>query len=112
MKRIVIIMTVTAVLITDNVSAQNVGIGTNSPGEKLEVKGKIYSNTGGFKFPDGTVQETAAEATDITTLVDGLSSSYPPYGATTRGNIWLEEIPGGFPLGRSDAYWLIATHSF
>jgi hypothetical protein len=37
----------------------NVGIGTMSPNSKLEVNGIIHSTTGGFKFPDGTVQTTA-----------------------------------------------------
>jgi hypothetical protein len=38
----------------------NVGIGTSSPSEKLTVAGIIYSTTGGIKFPDGTIQTTAA----------------------------------------------------
>ena len=38
----------------------NVGIGTANPGEKLSVAGFIESTTGGFRFPDGTVQTTAA----------------------------------------------------
>jgi hypothetical protein len=38
----------------------NVGIGTTSPSEKLTVAGVIYSTTGGIKFPDGTIQTTAA----------------------------------------------------
>jgi len=38
----------------------NVGISTGNPTEKLEVSGTIYSNSGGFKFPDGTAQTTAA----------------------------------------------------
>lgn len=37
----------------------NVGIGTNSPTEKLQVNGVIHSTSGGIKFPDGTVQTTA-----------------------------------------------------
>ena len=37
----------------------NVGIGTTSPGQKLQVAGTIYSKAGGFKFPDGSVQTTA-----------------------------------------------------
>jgi|GEM_PF-4425499 len=36
------------------------GIGTASPAQKLEAAGTIYSSQGGFKFPDGTVQTTAA----------------------------------------------------
>ena len=38
----------------------NVGIGTSTPGSPLSVVGVIYSSTGGFKFPDGTTQTTAA----------------------------------------------------
>lgn len=38
----------------------NVGIGTTSPSEKLQVIGRIHSTSGGFRFPDGTVQTTAA----------------------------------------------------
>jgi type VI protein secretion system component Hcp len=39
---------------------QNIGIGTSDPSEKLEVSGMIYTNEGGIKFPDETVQTTAA----------------------------------------------------
>jgi hypothetical protein len=38
----------------------NVGIGTASPAEKLTVVGTIESTSGGIKFPDGTIQTTAA----------------------------------------------------
>jgi hypothetical protein len=38
----------------------DVGIGTPTPGEKLTVAGVVESTTGGFKFPDGTTQATAA----------------------------------------------------
>ena len=37
----------------------NVGIGTKTPSEKLSVAGTIESLSGGFKFPDGTIQQTA-----------------------------------------------------
>ena len=43
--------------------AQNVGIGTNNPTEKLEVNGIIFTSQGGIKFPDGTIQTTAAPTT-------------------------------------------------
>jgi hypothetical protein len=38
----------------------SVGIGTMTPASKLTVTGTIQSSSGGFKFPDGTVQVTAA----------------------------------------------------
>jgi hypothetical protein len=37
-----------------------VGIGTTAPSQRLTVAGVIESTTGGFKFPDGTLQNTAA----------------------------------------------------
>jgi N-acetylneuraminic acid mutarotase len=38
----------------------NVGIGTNAPAQRLSVAGTVESTTGGFRFPDGTTQATAA----------------------------------------------------
>jgi len=40
-------------------SGGNVGIGTSTPAYKLDVAGAIRSSSGGFVFPDGTVQTTA-----------------------------------------------------
>ena len=37
-----------------------VGVGTSNPGSQLTVSGTIESTSGGIKFPDGTVQTTAA----------------------------------------------------
>jgi hypothetical protein len=37
-----------------------VGIGANDPAAALDVNGLIRSRTGGIKFPDGTIQTTAA----------------------------------------------------
>jgi hypothetical protein len=45
------------IMVTD---AGNVGIGPSNPSQKLEVAGTIYSTSGGFKFPDGSTQTTAA----------------------------------------------------
>jgi hypothetical protein len=40
-------------------SIRNVGIGTSTPDSKLTVVGPIHSTSGGFRFPDGTLQTTA-----------------------------------------------------
>jgi len=50
-------------------SSNNVGIGTTSPGQKLSVAGIVESTSGGFKFPDGTVQTTKAAAASLTVPV-------------------------------------------
>jgi hypothetical protein len=54
----------------------NVGVGTTPPGQRLEVAGRVYSNTGGFRFPHNTVQTTASVASgnavlNQTTLLSG-----------------------------------------
>jgi hypothetical protein len=37
-----------------------VGIGMDNPSSTLDVNGRVESSTGGFRFPDGTTQITAA----------------------------------------------------
>jgi hypothetical protein len=54
----------------------NIGIGLATPGSKLSVLGMIETTLGGYKFPDGTVQTTAA--------VTGLTSV--AHGSTLTGN--------------------------
>jgi hypothetical protein len=41
-------------------AAGGVGIGTSSPDSALTVAGTVHSTSGGFEFPDGSVQATAA----------------------------------------------------
>ena len=61
-------------------SRGNVGIGTVTPSEKLSVRGTIESSSGGFKFPDGTVQSTAAVSNyqRITRWKSGGVINFPP----------------------------------
>jgi len=44
-------------------SAGNVGVGTTTPAQKLSVAGMLESTSGGYKFPDGTIQTTAGAGT-------------------------------------------------
>lgn len=55
----------------------NVGIGTATPTQKLEVTGTIYSTSGGFKFPDATTQTTAATGIPTGTIYLYGSSTTP-----------------------------------
>lgn len=57
----------------------NFGVGTNAPAYKLDVAGMIRSSSGGFRFPDGTVQTTAAN----NRLIDMVSASMPERSACT-----------------------------
>ncbi len=71
-----------------------VGIGTDTPTSKLTVAGMIQTTLGGLKFPDGTVQTTAA--------VSGLQSVF--HNATLTGN----GTPGS-PLGVAVPLELMGT---
>lgn len=64
-------------------STGNVGIGTTTPGQMLTVAGTVESTTGGFKFPDGTTQTTAAVTG--TGTVTSVAVSGGTTGLTTSG---------------------------
>ena len=64
MKKVFLCTLAHLVCIYSFVISQNVGIGTTNPSEKLEVNGIVYSNLGGIKFPDNTIQTTAAFASN------------------------------------------------
>jgi hypothetical protein len=69
----------------------NVGIGTTSPTTRLDVAGLIRSSTGGFKFPDGTVQTTAAVSGGITSVTAGTGLT----GGGTSGPVTLTNADPG-----------------
>jgi hypothetical protein len=49
-----------------------VGIGTTTPTSKLTVQGMIETTLGGYKFPDGTIQNTAFSPDHIVKSLNGL----------------------------------------
>jgi hypothetical protein len=67
-----------------------VGIGTSSPGEKLTVAGVIHSTTGGFRFPDGTIQTTAATGAAGWALTGNAGTNPATNFLGTTDNIALE----------------------
>ena len=60
-----------------------VGIGTPSPDSRLEVAGTIHATSGGYKFPDGSSQTTAAII---------------PHGVIVMWSGTLASIPSGWAL--------------
>jgi hypothetical protein len=56
--------------------ADNVGIGTFLPTSPLTIAGVVESTNGGYKFPDGTTQVTAAQGGTDIWQTDGINTYY------------------------------------
>jgi hypothetical protein len=63
----------------------NVGIGSTNPSYKLDVAGQVRSSSGGFVFPDGTVQTTAASGSGGSSQWSGASGNPIYYNAANVG---------------------------
>ncbi len=72
-------------------SGGNVGIGTITPGARLEVNGnlKLTSGSGAsITFPDGTVQSTAYVGTTCSTGGEELGPATTPSGSCSTNGAW------------------------
>ncbi|MCK4343593.1 MAG: hypothetical protein KAY37_17915 [Phycisphaerae bacterium] len=67
---------------------RNVGIANTSPGSQLTVAGQIESTTDGFKFPDASVQTTAAVHSPWAASVDDIFYTTGGVGIGTAGPIY------------------------
>ena len=56
-------------------SSLSVGIGLINPSQKLQVHGIVYTDSGGVKFPDGTIQTTSVD--NSAWLLTGSSGTNP-----------------------------------
>lgn len=88
--------------------AGNVGIGTNNPTSPLTVNGVIQTTSGGVKFPDGTVQKTAAGQVAVYSSTSGswyvgpnnyyysdATVSCPTGSIATGGGGYCDEVKSG-----------------
>ena len=74
----------------------NIGMGIDRPEEKLTVGGMVRSLSGGFKFPDGSVQATACGGAQYElSFTDG----HWPYGKLSGGEMnQVYECPPGYVM--------------
>jgi len=77
-----------------------VGIGTNNPTAALEVAGTVYSTNGGFRFPDGTTQTTAASGGGAFLPLTGGIMIGP---ITSTGNPSITMGKGNFGSGNTNS---------
>lgn len=98
-----------------------VGIRTDTPSQPLHVKGQIYSEIGGFRFPDNTVQTTSADPdvtgwhddNGVTRLVDstdwvGIGTTDPVQKLEVIGSIRADD--GIYASTGSVSSWLLVGY--
>jgi endosialidase-like protein len=85
----------------------NLGLGVTPSGSKLAVAGLIQSTTGGFQFPDGTIQTTAANTSG--NFIQNTTTQQPNSNFNISGN----GTAGGTLEGgvvTADAFFKIGNH--
>lgn len=93
----------------------NVGVGTMNPGQMLSVAGTIESTSGGFKFPDGSVQTTATSVGGISIKTGSANHEdlITPPGGYTVAQCKCIVSPRAFgPMGSSSegySHWCYVT---
>ena len=82
----------------------SVGIGTSAPAEKLSVAGTIESSSGGFRFPDGSVQSTAATgaSASVTTRTSSVTLGPTSCCRTATATCNADEVATGGGFERAD----------
>src|SRR6266478_4465400 len=91
-------------------SGGNFGIGTGVPTQKLSVTGMIQSTTGGFMFPDGSVQATAGGGGTISAVNTAAGSGLMGGATSGAANLSLIKTCGsGQVLQWNGAAWVCAS---
>ncbi|UCH62330.1 MAG: hypothetical protein JSU77_11055 [Fidelibacterota bacterium] len=93
------------------ISGGSVGIGTESPDQLLTVADTIHSTTGGFQFPDGTVQATAATGipSGVIVMWSGSLANIPSAWALCDGTNGTPDLRDRFVVGAGSGYGVGAT---
>jgi hypothetical protein len=86
------------------VESGNVGIGTASPANPLTVNGIIQSLTGGYKFPDGTTQTTAATSAASTGMVLLATVNASAASSVSFGSSYITTTYNKYVLEFDDVY--------
>jgi hypothetical protein len=92
-------------LVINNSGQGKVGIWTTNPQQALHVNGTIYSSSGGFQFPDGSLQTTA-----VTSPAQWITSTSDIYYSTGKVAVGTSTFDGTLTVTGNDG--ILATGTF